>query len=592
MRSRPAKDMNPYSPFLLDSATYIVEAIWPTSSVPCRNDFGSSSSVLPLRKFIEETLRRSRTSYSTLQVGLYYLILIKPHVPSHDFTMEQTDESHASRVLQCGRRMFLAALILASKWLQDRNYSARAWSRISGLKISEINENEIAFLVAVNWKLHIGEDLYNTWSDCVMKYTPSLPPPPGSGIALERSFERQCGSFKKLIQELTPELDNLDAILPMTVKSRPKPSLALGVVPEHERSLTPMVMEPMPAPVCRPGRLVPALGLLPTPRQMISQTSGGFSTPAASAATHLLAGTSSMHSMSAAMSHAHGVSAIQHLDRWPAPVTSFIRTSPPSYAPTRRSSLANTVSTASSPESMVSDSSGNSRSSSIASSSVLRSAPHSLALAGVAEYPEPTWNGQQYRIDEVCEGQKAFDAADRFLGILTNDNAHTLVDSPTTYSHGVIRDSCKFSPSKNAKPVHPSQDDVHWHLSDRDAACALQELHNHREAPARQNVAPTSAPIRQGIKRNRPRSLENCALQDNVRDLLAGPNEADKMMWSESLVGSTLPRYLPASEAAGYAWSLRGTADSAATQSAAKRARLVVPHVTEAYGHHHLITSM
>ncbi|KAJ9133934.1 G1/S-specific cyclin pas1 [Coniochaeta hoffmannii] len=215
---------------LVDSATYIVEAIWPTSSVPCRSDFDC---VLPLRKFIEETLRRSRTSYSTLQVGLYYLILIKPHIPAHDFTMEQTGESHARRALQCGRRMFLAALILASKWLQDRNYSARAWSKISGLQISEINENERAFLGAVRWNLHVTEDLYKVWSDLVMEHTPSMPPPPG---AAARCYERQCATFKELIQGLTPELDNLHDLVPAK-KTRSLPGIQSAAT--HPSSIGP-----------------------------------------------------------------------------------------------------------------------------------------------------------------------------------------------------------------------------------------------------------------------------------------------------------------------------------------------------------------
>ncbi|OIW31182.1 hypothetical protein CONLIGDRAFT_573891, partial [Coniochaeta ligniaria NRRL 30616] len=356
---------------LVDSATYIVEAIWPTSSVPCRSDFGTSTSVLPLRKFIEETLRRSRTSYSTLQVGLYYLILIKPHIPCHDFTMEQTDESHASRVLQCGRRMFLAALILASKWLQDRNYSARAWSKISGLKISEINENELAFLAAVNWKLHIGEDLYKVWSDCVMEHTPSLPPSSGGSIIRDGCFERECAAFKKLIQGLTPELDNVDDLV--SVKERQCVPARFSSVPKYVR---PSVLEPQPAAVCNPGRQLPglpALGLLPTPRRLVSQSSCRFSTPAVGAASQLLG---RAHSMSSAMSHANAISASHTLDRWAVPVPSFTRTtSPQSYTPTRRSSLANTVSTASSPESMVSDSSGQSRTSSISSASLLHHAP-------------------------------------------------------------------------------------------------------------------------------------------------------------------------------------------------------------------------
>lgn len=151
----PGATLMRFSPLCaLDSSTQIVEAIWPTSSVLCREETRSSS-VLPLRTFIQETLRRSRTSYSTLQVALYYLVLIKDHLPERDFTMEQTDDCHASRALQCGRRMFLAALILASKYLQDRNYSARAWSKISGLATHEINQNEMAFLLTVNWNLHI-----------------------------------------------------------------------------------------------------------------------------------------------------------------------------------------------------------------------------------------------------------------------------------------------------------------------------------------------------------------------------------------------------------------------------------------------------
>src|SRR5271156_5656913 len=164
-----------------DTSAQIVEAIWPLSSVACRSEMGIKG-VLPLRTFIQETLRRSRTSYSTLQVALYYLILIKPHVPKHDFTMEQPDKVHSSRALQCGRRMFLSALILASKYLQDRNYSARAWSKISGLNTLEINQNEMAFLLAVNWKLHIPEPIFQRWTDIVLKYTPSAHAPTPLGM--------------------------------------------------------------------------------------------------------------------------------------------------------------------------------------------------------------------------------------------------------------------------------------------------------------------------------------------------------------------------------------------------------------------------
>ncbi|KAK4995069.1 hypothetical protein LTR28_000651 [Elasticomyces elasticus] len=65
--------------------------------------------------------------------------------------------------------MFLAALILASKYLQDRNFSAKAWSKMSGLKVCEINLNEMAFLRTVDWKLHIPGKLFQRWTEIVLR---------------------------------------------------------------------------------------------------------------------------------------------------------------------------------------------------------------------------------------------------------------------------------------------------------------------------------------------------------------------------------------------------------------------------------------
>lgn len=73
--------------------------------------------------------------------------------------------------LLCGRRMFLAALISASKYLQDRNYSNKAWSKISGLEIGEINVNERAFLGLIGWELHLKADDFKRWTDRLITLT-------------------------------------------------------------------------------------------------------------------------------------------------------------------------------------------------------------------------------------------------------------------------------------------------------------------------------------------------------------------------------------------------------------------------------------
>lgn len=170
----------------------LVEAIWPLSACPPKVDtkfYGGG--VLPLKTFIQETLRRSKTSYSTLQVALYYLILLKAHLPKGDFTQEQP-KGDGCRAMQCGRRMFLAALILASKYLQDRNYSTRAWSKISGLRTVEINQNEVEYLKAIDWNLHVPKEKFDRWSRIVL------------GLSAQPSRD-SCG-WRYLIAKITPDL--------------------------------------------------------------------------------------------------------------------------------------------------------------------------------------------------------------------------------------------------------------------------------------------------------------------------------------------------------------------------------------------------
>ncbi|KAL5341514.1 hypothetical protein BJX70DRAFT_395897 [Aspergillus crustosus] len=345
---------------LVDTASSIVEIIWPLSAVSLRSDSSAGcKGVLPLRTFIQETLRRSRTSYSTLQVALYYLIKIKSHVPSAEVAQDQSQSKPVCRAMQCGRRMFLAALILASKYLQDRNYSARAWSKISGLNTLEINQNELMFLETVGWRLHISEATFQRWTDIVLKYTPGA----GSIIPLDGQ------SWRTVIPKLTPELDEIDnePMTPMSMGSydsgfasdSPSPRSACMTGPIYTTSAVietnslptlPQLPELNRAPssiISLPS--LPRLPLLPTP-QMTPQ-SNNASTPAASGSYR----PSYRRQMCAAMSQSM-CTARSIYDQRPS-LSLCSKTSSLDGFPTfmRRSSLARSTSSASSPESMVSD---------------------------------------------------------------------------------------------------------------------------------------------------------------------------------------------------------------------------------------------
>lgn len=370
---------------LVDSATQMVEVIWPLSVPHCPGDVARSG-VLPLRTFIQETLRRSRTSFSTLQVALYYLILIKSHVPGYDFTMEQLDDTSSSRALQCGRRMFLAALILASKYLQDRNYSARAWSRISGLKTEEINTNEMAFLHAVAWKLHVPEALFEKWQDILIKYTSQQPVSPG-GIVCD---------WKSIVPRLTPSLDTVDPIQrkPFNL-AQPVPRKSYGLplrfldnagsqdstpVPQTPvYSVPPRFLEPSPN-MLPPTPSLARMGPLPTP--ILTPQSAISNTPAVGFAGY----GSRRPSMCSAMSQAQNcLMSRSTMDfNWTKSSNGLeayhISGRRPSVQSISGSSLT------SSPESMISDnSSRSSRASSISSASSLSSAANAWAPTPVKQ---------------------------------------------------------------------------------------------------------------------------------------------------------------------------------------------------------------
>ncbi|KAG0260929.1 hypothetical protein BG011_001529 [Mortierella polycephala] len=214
---------------LVDTAAMIIESIWPS---PLGIQSSTKVPVIPLHIFVKETLRRSRTTLSTLQLALYYIYKVRNQVLAAQEKIRQdqrqhrqsqplspnmeedaqvhqrdyfnpislhvhtpTKKSHTlpltppgtnntpaslsplplssttttspilakSEPVGCGRRMFLAALILASKFQQDRTYSNKAWSKISGLPVSEINVNEITFLNLIDYRLFVSHIVFQKW---------------------------------------------------------------------------------------------------------------------------------------------------------------------------------------------------------------------------------------------------------------------------------------------------------------------------------------------------------------------------------------------------------------------------------------------
>ncbi|BGP32168.1 PHO85 cyclin-5 [Rhodotorula toruloides] len=254
---------------LVGASVLAIESIWgPTPSSACTLPSPpSSGSIIPLSYFVKEVLRRSRTSCSTLQLALYYLhksrreirAAVKmagesegeikrlerelkrakdevragsrgqegaypspPRSPGHglDAAAGGRESSQAlgdrfsalvaaqnSPVL-CGRRMFLASLICASKYLQDRNYSNRAWAKISGLDVREINANERAYLKVTGFGLHLPAEEFQRWTERLAALNSSSSPltSPATNTTIPSPLARSASEYHLLASIQPPVL--------------------------------------------------------------------------------------------------------------------------------------------------------------------------------------------------------------------------------------------------------------------------------------------------------------------------------------------------------------------------------------------------
>lgn len=168
----------PSLPRFIGVALQTIHALWfqPLSlseaKTPC-----SAAGGLSLHLFVRETLRRSRTSCSTLQAALLYCLRCGPAIRKRQaLLLEEAHQLGATPAelvhrgmypihpLLCSRRIFLASIMVAAKFLQDKTFSNRAWSKITGLPVKELANVEREFLAGIQWDLNVKDDEWRAWT--------------------------------------------------------------------------------------------------------------------------------------------------------------------------------------------------------------------------------------------------------------------------------------------------------------------------------------------------------------------------------------------------------------------------------------------
>ncbi|KAJ2063866.1 hypothetical protein GGH13_006236 [Coemansia sp. S155-1] len=109
------------------------------------------SSLQSFQAYCYELLRSTQIAVPIVMLTLLYVNKFKQRFPS-------LHGGHGSEY-----RMFVVALMLASKYLEDNTFTTQTWSEVSHLPAKELTIMQREFLVALEHRLHVPYHEYNAW---------------------------------------------------------------------------------------------------------------------------------------------------------------------------------------------------------------------------------------------------------------------------------------------------------------------------------------------------------------------------------------------------------------------------------------------
>jgi len=174
-----------------DIVVALLNFIWPSEQERIRN--------YALKRFIKHVLKFSNATISIYISSIYYLLNLKDNrrynnlLQRIQLEIENTRQEqgfitnsniyerccsscgayiscYKSETVVCKCRLFLTSLILASKFGQDKNYSNKAWSKISRFSVENINYNERFFLNLIDYKLYISLETYQSFASLISNH--------------------------------------------------------------------------------------------------------------------------------------------------------------------------------------------------------------------------------------------------------------------------------------------------------------------------------------------------------------------------------------------------------------------------------------
>ncbi|KAI9209251.1 uncharacterized protein BJ171DRAFT_454227 [Polychytrium aggregatum] len=123
--------------------------------ISCSNPDSGSLRIPSLFDFIVQMARRSNVQYTTFLGSIVYMRRMREKLPSD-----------CSGRYSAAHRIFLAALLLASKYLCDNSFKNKHWAEFSGMfLLGDVNLMERQMLRLLDYDLHINIDELNNLVD-------------------------------------------------------------------------------------------------------------------------------------------------------------------------------------------------------------------------------------------------------------------------------------------------------------------------------------------------------------------------------------------------------------------------------------------
>ena len=104
------------------------------------------------RKWVHQVLCATRLPSATIILSMFYLSSRMPMLAG----IPKTD-NHLFRLLTI-------ALVLGSKFLDDNTFINRSWSEVSGIPVADLNQMEMDWLLAIEFKLHRDPSEHQGWT--------------------------------------------------------------------------------------------------------------------------------------------------------------------------------------------------------------------------------------------------------------------------------------------------------------------------------------------------------------------------------------------------------------------------------------------